>query len=176
MDEDGLFPTGDHYMPAEMKLIFLGKFSGLQGMVENLIEVKLHSDPEIFDGLGPNYFDRLSDAQRKTWLRAIATSRMNSALGDRLQTVYSELADLRNVIAHAPHNLRFESDRVQRGARKFNSEAIPDDDQLRLAHLRIDWISSWVIWLTSRVGTISKTYDGTNWVDYAPPRPSESLP
>lgn len=164
----------------EEAVYLLGYYARVQTEIELLIQIRLRPLPDVRAGLGSAYFDQMSDAARKRWLKALGAT-VHPTLGERLETAYGHVSDVRNHIAHAPMNIQHNGDGtpddIRVGSSRWMDKPLPGASEIELAQDRLLWIESWILWLlTQQEGVEPKQKQEGEWRDYKPERPSLEAP
>lgn len=165
----------------EQAVHLLGYFSRVQTMVELLIQLRLRQLPDVLDGLGAGYFNQLSDASRKRWLKSLGTSAMNSSLGSRLETVYVLVAEVRNHISHSPLNFHLSAESSSTGIRfgstKWIDRPPPSDREIANAQAQLEWLEQWIIWMIVQIEAVEPFVKRKGkWETLKPKRPAITPP
>lgn len=163
-------------MDAELVVEYIGKYARIQGLIEIAIQMKIRSDSEIQQGLGDDYFERLSDAQRVKWLKVLLTPFVYQTICDRIQTSYFKTKQIRDTLVHRPPNLQFDSSESPKGVSKHATKPESTSDELAKGILILDWITEWVTWTIFKYSKFFRKFDGIEWVDYEPEMPAEFPP
>lgn len=159
----------------------LGYYARVQTMIELLAQFRLRPLKDVREGLGPAYFDQMSDATRKRWLKAIATSEADATVGSRLESVYAEVAEVRNHISHAPMNIHHNGgenpDDIRVGSARWMNKPLPSSVDIIRAQARLEWIESWIVWLIAQQKSVVPHVRGKDdWRTFEPERPSATPP
>jgi hypothetical protein len=136
---------------SDQALLLLGYFARIQGEIELLVQVRLRAVPDVRDGLGAAYFEQVTDGTRRRWLKALGTDKVDATLGQRLESVYAEVAEVRNHIAHAPINVKPQAiddpGDIKVSAWDRRTKPLPSETEIEGALERLGWIDSWLLWL-----------------------------
>lgn len=166
---------------SDQSLLLLGYFARIQTVIELLVQIRVRATPDIKEGIGSAYFEQMTDATRKRWLKALATSEVDAELGARLESVYSDVADVRNHIAHAPLNIHPSEnpnpDDIKVGSARWIGQPAPTDEQIESAYTRLLWIEQWLLWLMTQQEKVKpfQKREG-EWRDFEPERPPLKAP
>jgi hypothetical protein len=159
-------------------ITLFGYWARVATEIEILIHFRLCSLPDVLSGLGDGYFEKMSDGSRARWLRSIAEAQdADVAVGERLQSVLNQVAEVRNHLGHAPFNLQMMVPEIKVGASKWIAKDLPTDSEIASAQARLEWVESWETWLiVQHAGSNAKQFIDDQWIDFKPGRPSPLLP
>lgn len=164
---------------SEQAVYLLGYYARVQTEIELLVQLRLRSLPDVRAGLGPGYFEQMSDATRKRWLKALASDE-EARLGERLESCFAQVAEVRNHIAHAPMNIHGNGDEnpddIRIGSARWLDKPMPTEAEIGKAQERLLWIESWVIWLLTQLEAVEpfQKREG-EWQEFRPERPRRTL-
>jgi len=165
---------------SEEAVYLFGYYARVQTEIELLIQVRLRAMPDVRAGIGPGYFEQMSDATRKRWLKALAND-AEPQVGDRLESCFAQVADVRNHIAHAPmsvhRNDEENTDGIRIGSDRWLDKPMPTDAEIEKARERLLWIEAWVIWMLTKQEAIEpfEKREG-EWQEFKPSRPPLTAP
>ena len=166
---------------SEEAVYMLGYYARVQTLIEMLVQLRLRQLPDVRDGLGPAYFDQMSDASRKRWLKSLGTAAVDQPLGSRLESVYAQVADVRNHISHAPLNIHLNADdnpdEIRVGSTRWMDKPLPSPADISLAQARLLWLELWIVWLLAGLETVKpfQKREGS-WETLEPERPPLTPP
>lgn len=149
-------------------------------MIELLVQFRLRPLKDVLQGLGPSYFEQMSDATRRRWLKSLATADVDATLGSRLESVFAQVSEVRNQLAHSPIAIgRNEDDLsdIRTGSDRWVGKDPLAPSELARALRRLDWLEAWILRLISCQEAVQsfQKQDG-EWKTVTPDAPSMTPP